>query len=45
MTEPVVDEPFDDAEKSVKASHEQAVADLKAKLEKAKSAALQKTGP
>lgn len=42
MTEEIIDEPFDDAAEKVEAAHQQAVADLRAKLEKAKSAALKK---
>jgi len=42
MTEEIVDEPFDAAAERVEAAHQQAVADLRSKLEKAKSAALKK---
>ena len=42
MTEETVDEAFDAAAEKVEAAHQQAVADLRSKLEKAKSAALKK---
>jgi hypothetical protein len=42
MTEEIVDEPFDAAAERVEVAHQQAVADLRSKLEKAKSAALKK---
>jgi len=42
MTEETVDEAFDAASEKVEAAHQQAVADLRSKLEKAKSAALKK---
>ena len=42
MTEETVDEPFDAAAEKVEAAHQQAVADLRSKLEKAKAAALKK---
>ena len=45
MTEETVDEPFNAAAEKVEAAHKQAVADLKSKLEKAKSAALKKVSP
>lgn len=38
----VVDEAFDSASKRVDESHDEAVAELKSKVEKAKSAALKK---
>jgi hypothetical protein len=42
MTEETVNEAFDAAAEKVEAAHRQAVADLRSKLEKAKSAALKK---
>jgi hypothetical protein len=45
MTEETVDEPFNAAAEKVEAAHKQAVADLKSKLEKAKSATLKKVSP
>jgi DNA-binding protein YbaB len=42
MTEETVDEAFDAAAEKVEAAHRQAMADLRSKLEKAKSAALKK---
>ena len=45
MTEETVDEPFNAAAEKVETAHKQAVADLKSKLEKAKSAALKKVSP
>ncbi|MGD0145807.1 MAG: hypothetical protein ABSB53_03020 [Nitrososphaerales archaeon] len=42
MTEETVDEPFNSAVEKLEAAHKQAVADLRSKLEKAKSAALKK---
>ncbi|MGD0477709.1 MAG: hypothetical protein ABSB29_06030 [Nitrososphaerales archaeon] len=42
MTEETVDEAFNAATEKVEATHRQAVADLRSKLEKAKSAALKK---
>jgi len=45
MTEEIVDEPFDAAAERVEAAHQQAVADLRSKLEKAKSVALKKVSP
>ncbi|MGD0397182.1 MAG: hypothetical protein ABSB26_09815 [Nitrososphaerales archaeon] len=42
MTEETVDEPFSIAVEKVEAAHKQAVADLRSKLERAKSAALKK---
>ncbi len=45
MTEETVDEPFNAAAEKVEAAHKQAVADLKSKLEKAKSAAMKKVSP
>jgi hypothetical protein len=42
MTEETVDEPFDAAAEKIEAAHKQAVAELRSKLEKAKSAALKK---
>ncbi len=44
MSEDLAAEPFDDAAEKVKAAHEQAVAALKSKVEKAKAAALKKVG-
>jgi hypothetical protein len=44
MTEKIVDEPFDAAAEDVEAEHKQAVADLRSKVEKAKSTALKKFG-
>jgi len=45
MTEEIVDEPFDAAAEDVEAEHQQAVAHLRSKVERAKSAALKKTSP
>jgi hypothetical protein len=42
MTEDTVDEPFNAAAERIEAAHQQAVADLRSKLEKARSAALKK---
>ncbi len=42
MTEEIVNEPFDAAAERVEEAHQQAVADLRSKLEKAKSEALKK---
>jgi DNA-binding protein YbaB len=42
MTEETVDEAFNAAVEKVEAAHKQAMADLRSKLEKAKSAALKK---
>jgi DNA-binding ferritin-like protein len=42
MTEETVNEAFDAVAERVEAAHQQAVADLRSKLEKAKSAALKK---
>ena len=42
MTEETVDEPFNAAAEEIEEAHRQAVADLRSKLEKAKSAALKK---
>ncbi len=42
MTEETADEPFNAAVEKVEAEHKQAVADLRSKLEKAKSTALKK---
>lgn len=42
MNEDLVDEPFKSASKRVEEAHDQAVAELKSKVEKAKSEALQK---
>ena len=42
MSKDIVEEPFDSAAKQVEEAHEQAVAELKSKVEKAKSAALKK---
>jgi hypothetical protein len=42
MTEDTVDEPFNAAADKVEATYQQAVADLKSRLEKARSAALKK---
>jgi uncharacterized protein YjbJ (UPF0337 family) len=42
MTEETVDEAFNAAVEKVEGRHQQAVADLRSKLEKAKSAALKK---
>lgn len=45
MTEETVDEPFNTAVEKIEVAHEQAVADLRSKLEKAKAAALKKVSP
>ncbi len=42
MSENLEEEPFKEAKDRVEAAYEQAVADLKSKVEKAKSAALKK---
>jgi DNA-binding protein YbaB len=42
MTEETVDEAFNDAAEKVEAAHKQVVADLRSKIEKAKSVALKK---
>jgi len=42
MSEETVDEAFDAAAEKIEAAHEQAVAELRSKLEKARSAALKK---
>jgi hypothetical protein len=42
MSEDLVDEPFDSASRRVKEAYDQAAADLKAKVAKAKSEALKK---
>jgi hypothetical protein len=42
MTEETVEKPFDAAVEKVETAHEQAVVDLRLKLEKAKSATLKK---
>ena len=42
MSEEIVDEAFDSAAEKVEAAHQQAVADLRSKVENAKLAALKK---
>jgi len=42
MSEELVNEPFDEAAEKVEAAHKQAVADLRSRLEKARSTALKK---
>lgn len=42
MSESLTDEPFKEAAEQVNAAHEQAVAELKSKVESAKTAALKK---
>ena len=44
MTETIVDEPFNESTEKVEALHRQAVAELRSRLEKAKSSALAKVG-
>ncbi len=45
MSEKIVDEEFEAAEQKVEASHQQAVAELREKVQRAKSAALKKLSP
>ena len=45
MSEEIVDEPFRSATEKVEAAHQQAVSELKSKIEKAKSDALRKVKP
>ena len=45
MTEETVDEPFNAAAEKIEAAHKQAVAELRSKLEKARSVALKKVSP
>jgi len=45
MTEEIVDEPFNAAAEKVESAHQQAVADLRSRLKKARSAALKKVSP